>query len=172
MVRHLINPGALMMSSEDIDAVTKEVVKGILAAHEELTRLTGKPLPANLVKEVLRETLHIAVHELAHAALRASYPEFERLVHEGDLGECVDEVTARILELVVSERLGLATHSIDEHVYELKHYISLANLPISAEGLRKLYEEAMKLLRTRNLDDAINLVLAKCREWIRVKPSK
>ena len=81
-------------------------------------------------------------------------------------------MTARILELVVSERLGLATHSIDEHVYELKHYISLANLPISAEGLRKLYEEAMKLLRTRNLDDAINLVLAKCREWIRVKPSK
>ncbi len=161
-----------MMSSEDIDAVTKEVVKRILTAHEELTRLTGKSLPTNLVKEVLRETLHIAVHELAHAALRASYPEFERLIHEGDLGECVDEVTARILELVVSKELGLATHSIDEHAYELKHYANLANLPISAEDLRKLYEEALKLLRTGNLDGAINLVLAKCREWIRVKPSK
>ena len=42
--------------------------------------------------------------------------------------------------------MGLAAHSIDEHVYELKHYASLANLPVSAEDLRELYEEATKFV--------------------------
>ena len=116
---------------------------------------------------MLRETLHIAVHELAHAALRTTYPELEHLTHEeGALGECVDEIAARILELVVSEELGLATHTIEEHVYELKHYSNLANLPISAEELRKLYQQTTNQAREGKVNEVINTVLSKCREWL------
>jgi len=157
------------VGSGDISVIAEDVVKGILATYEELTRITGKPIPADLVREVLRETLHIAVHELAHAALRTSYPEFDRLIHEGDLGECVDEIAARVLELVVSERLGLATHSIDEHVYELKHYASLASLPVSVESLRELYEEATKSARAGDARRVVDLVLSKCRKWVKAK---
>lgn len=154
------------MGPGSVDAVAEYVVKGMLAAYEELTHLVGKPLPADLVEEALRETLHVAIHELAHAALRTTYPGFEHLIHKGALGECVDEVAARILELMVSNRLGLVAHSIDEHVYELKHYASLANLPISAEDLRELYEEATKFVGAGDVRGAVDSVLSKCSEWI------
>jgi len=155
------------MVSEDVNTAAKEVIDGILAAYEELSRLTGKPIPTDLVKGMLRETLHVAVHELAHAALRASYPELEHLTHSEDrLGECVDEVAARILELVISERLGLATHTIDEHVYELKHYSNLANLPITTEELRKLYQQTTKQAKEGKITELINTVLNTCREWM------
>ena len=155
------------MGGEDVSTVAKEVVEGILAAYEELSRLTGKPIPTDLVKEMLREALHIAVHELAHAALRTAHPELERLTHEeGVLSECIDEIAARILELVVSERLGLATHTLEEHVYELKHYSNLANLPISAEELRKLYQQTTKQAREGRIAELINTVLNTCKEWV------
>lgn len=74
-----------VVSSDNLNMVAEEIVKEILDAYRELTRITGKPLPLDLMSGVLREALHIAVHELTHAALRASCPEFERLIHEARL---------------------------------------------------------------------------------------
>lgn len=66
--------------------------------------------------------------------------------------------------MLVSERLGLATHSLDEHVYELKHYSSLADLPIGVEDLRELYGKAMKSAGAKDVRNVVELVLSKCRE--------
>ncbi len=152
--------------AEGLEIIAKEVAGNVIAAYEELTKLLGKPIPLGSVRDALRETLHIAVHELAHAALRAISPELVDIIHSDEvLGECFDEVASRILELIVSERLGIRTHTVEEHLYELKHYTGMANLPLDADELGELYEEALKTVEAGRVRDAVNLALLKCREW-------
>jgi len=102
--------------------------------------------------------------------LQAISPELVDIIHSDEvLGECVDEVASRILELIVSERLGIRTHTVEEHLYELKHYyyIGMANLPLNADELEDLYKEAKETVEVGGVRDAVNLVLLKCREWVR-----
>ncbi len=147
------------------DHVTR-VVENIIKARDTIEGILNKPIPEELVLDTLSEVEHIAIHELAHAAIRVAYPEVEELWHRDEvLGECVDEVAARVIEAYVSKRIGAYTHSFEEHLHELMHYTSLGNLGMTAEDLGTLYSEAENLLREGRLRDAVEVVVRRCRDW-------
>ena len=151
-----------------IEKLAERVVRNIVEAYSVLKEVVGERVPDDVLVRVLGEVEHIAVHELAHGAVRAVYPEIDAVEDEDPvLGECVDEVLARLLETLVSRRIGGFTHSFEEHVHELEHYTGLSNLNIKAEELEELYEQVSKLVEEKNLKSAIEKVFSKCREWIR-----
>ncbi len=151
-----------------VEARVERLVKNIVKAYMVLEEVVGKRVPEDVLVRVLGEVEHIAVHELAHGAIRAVCPEID-VVEEEDpvMGECVDEVLARLLETYVSRRIGGFTHSFEEHVHELEHYTSLSGLSIKAEELEELYEQVSRLVEEKNMRSALEKVFSKCREWVR-----
>ncbi len=145
----------------------REIIENFIKAYEYLSKLIGKEIPKEEARKILKEVTHISIHELAHAAIHTAYPKIEELWRRDEvLGECVDELMGRILELVVSKELGIPTHTIEEHLHELKHYTNLSKLPISKEELTKLYREVIKRLESEGFEVAIKTVEAKCGEWL------
>jgi len=66
------------------------------------------------------ETVHIFLHEACHAAVSNCAP----WIHELDDSDhtALDEVLARLLEEKIGLLLGLAVHTSEEQVRELRHY--------------------------------------------------
>ncbi len=149
-----------------VEGLARQVVEKVAEAYKVLSEFAG-PIHSEVLEEALREVEHIAIHELAHSAIRVAYPEIEVLWHRNEvLGECVDEVAARLIESYVSRRIGAYTHSFEEHIHELRHYTSLGNLGMAAEDLASLYSVLEKLLMEGRLRDAVEAVVGKCRDWV------
>ena len=145
----------------------KEIIENYVKAYEYLSKLVGKEIPKEEIEEVLKEATHLLIHELTHAAIHTAYPKIKEIWEENEvLGECIDEVGGRVLELLVSKELGIPTHTIEEHLHELKHYTNLTKLPITKEELSKLYDEAISKLRSEGVKALINTVITKCRDWV------
>ncbi len=146
----------------------KEVIENVIKAYEYLSKLVGGGIPKEELEEVLKEATHLLVHELTHAAIHTAYPKIEEIWEENEvLGECVDEVGGRVLELLVSKELRIPTHTVEEHLHELKHYTNLTKLPITKEELSKLYNEAISKLRNEGIKASIKTIEMNCREWLR-----
>ncbi len=150
-----------------VGELSRQVIENIVKAYRALVELLKCEIPDSILMKVLREVEHIAIHELVHGAIRTVYPEIDRL-EEGDpvLGECIDEVAARLLEIYVSRAVGAYVHSFEEHAHELEHYAMLAELKIDAEKLRGLYAEAVVYIERGELRDVIELVRERCYEWL------
>ena len=144
-----------------------EVIENIVRAREVIESVVGAPIPEDVLRRVLEEVEHIGIHELAHGALRVVYPGIDRVWHENPvLGECVDEVSARVIERYVSESIGSYTHDYEEHAHELRHYRNLADLNIRGEDLERLYSGVSDALKEGRLIDVVRGVERACREWI------
>ena len=149
------------------EEVILRAVESIARAYRFIVESMGIEIPRSYLERVLGEVSHIAIHELAHAVIHVVYPEIDELYRESEvLGECVDEVGGRILEIYVSRGVGAPTHSFEEHVYELEHYSNLRGLGIRARDLEALYEEASRLIESKDLRKAVELVVAKCRSLV------
>ena len=66
------------------------------------------------------ELIHVFVHEACHAALSSAAPWVHALSDEQHTA--VDEVTARLLEDQIAQRLDLYVHAPEQHVRELNAY--------------------------------------------------
>ena len=144
------------------------VIGNIVKAYRLFEELMGIRIPRSILERVLRETEHVAIHELAHGAIRVVYPEIDALEErDHTFGECIDEVLSRLLEVYISSRMGVYVHSFEEHEYELKNYTSLSKLNIKARDLEELYRQVSRLLEERRLREAVDVVARKCKEWIR-----
>ena len=80
-----------------IEELSQQVVENIVKAHRVLIGIAKREIPENFLEEVLREVEHIAIHELAHGAIRVIYPEIDEL-EDTVLGTCIDEIVARLLD--------------------------------------------------------------------------
>ena len=148
--------------------VIGRVVENIVKAYESFKEITGSPIPEDVLRRVIDEVEHIAIHELAHGAIRAVYHEIDDIEERGHiLGECIDEILGRLLETYVSAKISAHIHSFEEHVYELKNYTSLSKLDIKVEDLEELYRQVTKSLGRKELRNTIDIVAKKCEEWIK-----
>ncbi len=149
------------MVKEKVLKVVEEIVK----AYNFIVKELGITLPSSALEQVLNETSHIAIHELAHALIHTVYPEIEKLHDENpSLGECVDEVGGRIVETYISRKVGAFIHSFEEHVHELEHYTYLKGLRVTAKDLEELYEEVSKALERNRVKEVIGIIIEKCKE--------
>ncbi|HDD25662.1 MAG TPA: hypothetical protein ENF75_01050 [Acidilobales archaeon] len=148
-----------MSESRNIEELAKDVINNIVKAYEELRRVLKIDLPKELVNEALRETEHIVIHELCHAAIRKVYPEIGKVYDVNEAkATCVDELVGRLLETYVSRRVGAFVHSFEEHITELRLYAPLSNLNITPELLKGLYEEMVKAIEGGKLREFIKKV--------------
>ncbi len=148
------------------DEIVSRVLNNLVKAHRFVCEALGVSIPREELAKVFEEVEHVAIHELVHGVVRRVYPGMEELYHEDEvLAECVDEVGARMLELYVSSRVGVYTHSFEEHVHELEHYTNLRDLGVEARDLEELYREFEKLVEEKKLGDALDAVVRKCMEW-------
>ncbi len=146
----------------------KQIIENIIEAYESLREITGRDIPDEILDRVLGETEHIAIHELVHGAIWTVYPEIDKIEEDNRVfGECIDEVLGRLLEMYVSKHVGAYVHSFEEHVHELRYYTSLSGLDIKTEELEELYKRVSSLLEENRLREAIDIVVAKCNEWIK-----
>ncbi len=147
--------------------MVRHVIENVIKAYRLLNDITGLHIPRDVLERVLSEVEHIAVHGLAHGAIRAVYPAIDELERRNPLlSECIDEVLSRLLETYVSAQVGGFVHSFEEHVYELKSYTQLSKLNIKARGLEELYKQAKELIESRSIGDMVRIAATKCREWI------
>lgn len=70
-------------------------------------------------RDDFRDMLHVLLHEACHAVFYR-IPWLKEL-HDQE-HTLLDEVVVRILERDLSPEFGLAPHSIEEHLEELRHY--------------------------------------------------
>ncbi len=149
-----------------VEEVASRVVNNIVRAYRFAREELGVSIPRETLLAVLGEAEHIALHELAHGIVRAIYPEIAGIHHRDPvLGECIDEVYGRMIELYISRRIGAYTHSFEEHAYELAHYTSLQGLGIRASSLEELYRRVEELLEEKRLRESIEVVARRCMEW-------
>jgi hypothetical protein len=104
-----------------------------------LEKLTGAKVPKKKMDKVLREGLHIALHELAHSFLEQSLPWLGGLEERQHV--LVDEVLARFLERKVSEELHSFTESLEEQLQEMRMYSPLRDLDWTVGFYGRLYED-------------------------------
>ncbi len=150
-----------------IEELSHQVIEDLVKAYRALVELLKHEIPDSILKKVLREVEHIAIHELVHGAIRVVYPEIDTLEEEDPvLGECVDEVAARLLEIYVSRAVGAYVHSFEEHAHELELYAMLAELKIDAEKLRHLYAEVVAHIECGELKTVMDIVRSQCLKWI------
>ncbi len=148
--------------------IVERVVENIVKTYTLLEEITGSHIPEEVLRRVIGEAEHIAIHELSHGAIRTVYPGIDELEEKDPvLGECIDEILSRLLETYISDQIGAYKHSFEEHVYELRNYTSLSNLNIRVEDLEELYKHTSRLFKEKKLRNAIDVVAMKCREWIR-----
>lgn len=104
---------------------------------EEVERILGVSLNQKEVEERGRQSLRVFVHELLHAALSQTLPNISDPTDpQKDLAQ---EIIVRILEDSICEKLGLPTHTFDEHVDELARLFP--GHPISTEDYKKLAKD-------------------------------
>jgi len=150
-----------------IESLVERVIRNIIRAYRLFEEISGRDIPKDILKSVLDETEHIAIHELAHGVMYTIYPEIDIIKEENkSLCECIDEIAGRFLERYVSSKIGTHVHSFEEHLHELRSYTSLSRINISVEELEELYKQFIKLIRRKELKRAVNVVIVKCREWI------
>jgi uncharacterized protein (DUF2342 family) len=99
------------------------------------------------------EILHVFLHEACHAAVSKASPWIHDLPE--DQHTLIDETAARLLEAEIATRLGLYTHSIDEHVEELAFY----GFTVPTESYRSLVETWETLPHTvEGIDRLVHVV--------------
>jgi hypothetical protein len=99
------------------------------------------------------EILHVFLHEACHAAVSKASPWIHDLPE--DQHTLIDEIAARLLEAEIASRLGLYTHSIDEHVEELAFY----GFTVPTESYRSLVEAWATLPHTvEGIDRLVHVV--------------
>jgi hypothetical protein len=106
---------------------------------EHLEKLTGAKVPKKKMDKVLREGLHIILHELAHFFLEQSLPWLGNLKERQHV--LVDEVLARFLERNVSKQLHSFTESFEEQLQEMRMYSPLRDLDWTVGFYSRLYED-------------------------------
>ena len=106
---------------------------------EDLEELTGTEVPKEKMDKVLREGLHIILHELAHSFLVQSLPWLGSLEERQHV--LVDEVLARFLERKVSKELHSFTESFEEQLQEMRMYSPLRDLDWTVDFYGRLYED-------------------------------
>jgi hypothetical protein len=149
-----------------INEIISNIINNIIRAYQFIQDI-GISIPAEKLRNILKEVEHIAIHELAHEIIRSIYPETRDYYKSNPiLGECIDEVGARMLELYISKRIGTYTHTFDEHVYELKHYTNLQEISIDVRDLEEMYRETEKQIDEKKLKEAIDIVIKRCIEWV------
>jgi len=152
-----------------IEKEASKIINNIIKAYRFIHEAMGVSIPQETVVKVLKEAEHIAIHELAHGLIHTVYPEIIEIHHRDPVvGECIDEICGRLIELYVSSRVGSYTHSFEEHAYELKYYTTLRALDIKARDLEELYRNIESLLEEKKLKEAIEIVTRKCMEWINI----
>jgi len=148
-----------------MEELVSEILRRVVEAGSLLEEVAGRPIPREVLERVLREVEHIAIHELAHGAIRAVFPEIGELEEADPTWECVGEVLCRVVEAYASSRLGVEVHSFEEHAMELSLYSRLSGMEIGAEDLGELYREVEPLLEGGGLREALELVAERCGRW-------
>jgi len=106
-----------------VEELARKVVDEIVRAHKAIAEVLGVELTEKHLENALSEAEHIVIHEMVHQATLMARPELEEIWRSNPrLAECILELGGRILERIVSERIGAYVHSFEEHVHELKHY--------------------------------------------------
>ena len=109
---------------------------------EHLEKLTGTRVPKKKMDKVLKEGLHIILHELAHSFLEQSLPWLNSLEEKQHV--LVDEVLARFLERNISKQLHSFTESLEEQLTEMRMYSPLRDLEWTIDFYSRLYENFEK----------------------------
>ncbi|RLE58277.1 MAG: hypothetical protein DRJ35_08180 [Thermoprotei archaeon] len=157
-----------MRNIQRVNRRIKHTIERIVKTYEIYEQILGKQIPLEILEDALAETEHLAIHEMAHAVIRLLFPEINTLEEENiTLGECIDEIFARMLERYVSQKIGSSVHTFEEHVYELKHYTSMSDIEIKPEDLEKLYSKISKLLVGGDVESALLIVINECKKLVK-----
>ncbi len=156
-----------MFQSLDRETISS-VVNNIVKAYKFIEESLGISLSRDVLEKILKEVEHIAIHELSHGVIHSVYPEITDLHHRDPIvAECIQEIGARLLELYISSKIGVYTHTFEEHIHELKHYTLLRDIDIKPRDLEELYRETVELIKEKKLIKAVENVVGKCMEWLR-----
>jgi hypothetical protein len=126
------------MSKSEFETVLPSVVK-------KLEEIAGVKVAQNKIDDVVKQAVHIVIHELAHAYVERALPWLSKI--EDDQHTLIDEVLARFLERRVSKELSLFVESFEEQLKELRMYSPLRNLSWDVDFYGKLYDDFEKHVR-------------------------
>ena len=158
---------------ERLDLVRREVERALPLVMRRLEEYFGCRPSAEEVERyclpLILSTLHVVVHEVAHAAVERMVEGLELSARER---EALHEVMARLIERRLSielrERLGLSTvkvESFEEQVAELSSYPELRGLRLAAEAYGELYERFWRAVEEgKPVEDLVREVLSSL-EW-------
>jgi len=156
----------LLRSEELAQRLARAVIEGYRAIAEVL----GVELPGKVLEDALIEASHIAIHEMVHRAIDHAYPRARELWKtEPDVAVCIEEIGGRFFETLISERIGAPIHSLEDHLFEIKHYSELRDLELGVEDLKQLYDEARRVLEERGFVEALRKVESECRRILQKK---
>jgi len=123
------------MGKNDFETMLPSVVK-------KLEEIAGVKVAQNKINGVVKQAIHIVIHELAHAYVERALPWLSKI--EDDQHTLIDEVLARFLERKVSKELNLFVESFEEQLKEIKMYSPLRNLSWDVGFYGKLYDDFEK----------------------------
>jgi hypothetical protein len=131
------------MGKSDFETMLPGVVK-------KLEEIAGVKVAQNKINDVVKQAIHIVIHELAHVYVEGALPWLSKI--EDDQHTLIDEVLARFLERKVSKELNLFVESFEEQLKELRMYSPLRNLSWDADFYSRLYDDFEKhVLQAGNL---------------------
>jgi len=138
--------------SDEAGALFETLSDVLKLALEKLELYFSLKADDAMLKRLFGETIHVFIHEAAHAFVRAAVPWLDEL---GDAErEFLDEVFSRLVERAVSrdlrDELGLeeiVVESPEEQLMELEFYPRLRGLRMSVEEYSALYEAVRERLR-------------------------
>jgi len=156
---------------ERLDLVRREVERALPLVIQRLEEYFGCRLSAEDVERhclpLILSTLHVVVHEVAHAAVECMAEGLELSARER---EALHEVMARLIERRLSielRELGLSTakvESFEEQVAELSSYPELKGLRLTAEAYGELYERFWRAVEEgKSAEDLVREVLSSLR---------
>jgi len=158
---------------DKLDLVRREVEEAVPFVMRRLEEYFGCRPSAEEAERyclpLILSTLHVVVHEIAHAAVERMIGGLELSARDR---EALHEVMARLIERRLSielrERLGLSTakvESFEEQVAELSSYPELRGLRLTAEAYGELYERFWRAVEeSRPVEDLVREVLSSL-EW-------